>query len=84
MAKSKEESFWDIPMLAPEDQKIVDAYREVGKPLDQLPYSKSFKELIRFMGEEPTDEKMFLVFQRLITLRKQGRLPMLRQFAEVF
>lgn len=85
MAKSKEDSFWEVPILSAEDQRIVDAYRELGKPLDQLPYSRSFKELIRLIGEEPTEERMYAVFQRLLALRKKGRLPRLPQApAEVF
>jgi hypothetical protein len=82
---TQRDSLWDLPELSNEDQKIISAYVKVGKPLDQLPYSKDFRDLVEAMGEKPTDDRMFMVFQRLLTLRKRGRLPRLAHApAEVF
>ena len=72
MAK-KMDAFWELPLLSPEDQKIVDAYLKVGKPVDQLPYSEDFKQLMHELGEEnPSEASKSHVFQRLLQLRKKA------------
>lgn len=78
------EDFWSVPPLSAEDQRIVGAYAQVGKSVDQLPYTNDFKELMRKLGEDPTEERMFHVFQRLLQLRKKGRLPRVNQPSEYY
>lgn len=75
MAKKTDE-IWDVPPLTPDDQRLVDAYREVGRPVDQLPYTTDFDKLMQHLGKSSADnsERQF-VFQRLLQLRKKGRLP---------
>jgi len=71
------ESFqWDPPPLLPEDERILDAYTLVGRPLDQLAYTAEFEEICRAAIDGPIDDsRRHHVFKRLMTLRKMGRLP---------
>jgi predicted transcriptional regulator len=66
---------WAASPLALEEQKLVSAYETRGKPLDLLPYSEEFDEIIRDLEMEPTEENKRLVFHRLLNLRKTARLP---------
>ncbi len=71
----KQGYFWELPPLSPEDQKLLDAYVRVGKPVDQLPYTDSFGKLVAFLGAQDSDAERYNIFQRLLYLRKRGRLP---------
>lgn len=71
----KQEYFWELPPLAPEDQKLRDAYARVGRPLDQLPYTEAFDRLVAMIGAKDSVEERYNIFQRLLYLRKRGRLP---------
>ena len=73
----KQEYFWELPPLSFEDQRLRDAYIRVGKPVDQLPYSAEFDRLVAALGLKGTDEERYFIFQRLLSLRKRGRLPQL-------
>jgi hypothetical protein len=73
----KQENFWELPLLSFEDQRLRDAYVCVGKPVDQLPYSPEFDRLVAALGMKGTDDQRYFVFQRLLSLRKRGRLPQL-------
>lgn len=66
---------WDAPPLAGDDQKLIDAYRAVGMPLDQLPYTDEFERMIVILGLPATNETRRYTLKRLMTLRKMGRLP---------
>jgi hypothetical protein len=80
-----EEPIWDAPPLAPEDQRLVEAYLRTNRPLDELPYSEAFELLFRSLNQPDTTEARHSVFQRLLRLRKTGRLPRLgRSSAEVY
>ncbi len=68
-------NFWELPPLSPEDQKLVDAYVRVGKPVDQQPYNDAFRQLVSLLGALDTDQERYNIFQRLLYLRKRGRLP---------
>ena len=68
------DDFWVVPPLSDDDQDLVSAYCEIGTPLDQTPYTPSFDRLVKMLGKPVTDDHKFLVFQRLLRLRKQGRL----------
>lgn len=70
-----ERDFWDVPPLPAEDQVLVDIYSEIGVPVDQLPYSASIDQLVQRLGRPESDEEKRLVYQRLLSLRKRGRLP---------
>ena len=71
----KQGYFWELPPLSSEDQKLLDAYVRVGKPVDQLPYSDAFDKLMVLLGVTDTPAERYSIFQRLLYLRKRGRLP---------
>lgn len=70
-----EEKILNLPPLSEEDQRLIDAYLQVGRPVDQLPYSQEFDRLIKMLGKPETSDEKYLVFQRLLGLRKRARLP---------
>ena len=49
--KIANDDFWSIPPLSDEDQDLVNAYREIGVPLDQLPYTDSYDRLVEMLGK---------------------------------
>lgn len=57
------------------DQRLIDAYVTVGRPLDDLPYTEEFEALRRLIGAEDSDLARHFVLRRLLTLRKNGWLP---------
>lgn len=77
-----EEFPWDLPPLDPQDQRLVEAYLRVGRPVDKLPYTPEFDRLCRLVGADDSDEARYLVFQRLLNLRKSSRLPSLGLLVE--
>jgi hypothetical protein len=83
---SKLDDWWRPTELSSDDQKLVDAYVLVGRPLDQLPYTQEFDRLMKVIGfENATEDDKYMAFQRLLQLRKKGRLPRLgRSSAEAF
>jgi hypothetical protein len=72
---SFDEKFWDAPQLSPEDEAIVDAYRTIGRSLDDLPYTEDFDRLMDVLKRPREMDQMHFVFRRLMTLRKRGQLP---------
>lgn len=65
----------ESPPLAPEDQRLVELYAQLGRPSDDLPYSEDFRRLmesLRAGGDNRSDEE---VMRRLLRLRKAARLP---------
>lgn len=66
---------WSAPPLTAEDEKLVAAYKRIGSPLDALPFTEDFDELIRQVDKTPNDSNRAEVFRRLLTLRKTARLP---------
>lgn len=70
-----EKNFWELPPLSPEDQRLRDVYIQVGRPVDQLPYTPDFEKLVKILGWGDSPEIKYSVFQRLLMLRKRGRLP---------
>lgn len=70
------EIFFKLPELSPEDQRLIQAYEEVGVPLDALAYSENFKRLVKLSGLDPEkQEHLRNSYRRLLTLRKQSLLP---------
>lgn len=59
------------------DDRLVAAYVEIGRTLDDLPYTQDFETLLERvgMGQEPAGRRE--VFHRLHNLRKASRLPRL-------
>ena len=69
---------WNPPALSIEDEKLVAAYLRVEKSLDDLPYTPQFDEICKVMGIQTDDlDGKHGVYKRLLTLRKQARLPRL-------
>jgi hypothetical protein len=66
---------WTTEPLSAEDQKLVDAYRTIGRSLDDLPYTADFEKLRVAVGADDTQDAKHALFKRLLTLRKTGRLP---------
>lgn len=72
---------WAVPPLSSDDQTLVDAYKEAGRILDDLPYTDEFDRLyLLYYGDDKTEEtprkiRMHQLWKRLLNLRKQGRLP---------
>jgi len=63
--------------LSSEDEQLVDAYERVGVSLDKLPYTEHFDRIVRMLGysDADTQDRKYMVHQRLLRLRKAGRLP---------
>lgn len=70
-----DDEFFDLPPLTEEEQRLIDAYVQIGKPVDRLPYSNDFDRLIKKLGKPNSMDEKYLVFQRLLSLRKRARLP---------
>ncbi len=69
-------SVWDAPPLSLEDQQLIDAYRQNGRTVDELPYTIHFDQLMENLGKkEASLNEKHAVYQRLLYLRKSGRLP---------
>lgn len=64
-----------VPRLDSADQRLVDAYTTIGRPVDDLPYTEDFEKLRRLMEMEDSNEARHFLFKRLLRLRKMGRLP---------
>jgi len=73
MARTQSDIFTPIE-LGPDDQALVDAYNQVGVPLDRLPHSPDIGRLVKFLGKKGTESAKFLVYQRLLTLRQMGMI----------
>lgn len=72
---------WEVPPLDTHDQRLVDAYSEVGRPLDDLPYTDDFDRLCESLGRNATNEDRHRIYKRLLSLRKSGRLPRVGRFS---
>jgi hypothetical protein len=70
-----EEELFELPPLTDEEQRLIDAYEKIGVPLDKLAYTPEFDRLIQMLGKPNTLDEKYLVFQRLLSLRKRSRLP---------
>ena len=46
---------WTTEPLSAEDQKLVDAYRTIGRSLDDLPYTADFEKLRVAVGADDDD-----------------------------
>ncbi len=67
---------WEAQPPSAEDQRLIDAYLEIGLPLDGLAYTDQFKELAKRAGFDPTDDSSLrMAYRRLLALRKRALLP---------
>lgn len=57
------------------DQKLTEAYEQVGRTLDDLPYTPEFDRIFRAIDAESLGLNRHDVLHRLHNLRKAGRLP---------
>ena len=73
---------WSPPPLAPEDARLLDAYASVGRSVDDLAYTEDFEGICHAVIDGPIDNsRRHYLFKRLLTLRKQGLLPLLSRKA---
>lgn len=77
-----EDFSWQTAELDSDDQALVEAYERTGIPLDALAYTPEFRELVKLLKKDSTDEsELHSVFTRLLNLRKRGLLPRIYQRA---
>jgi hypothetical protein len=74
---TRDEFDWIGPPLSAEDQRLIDAYVQTRRPLDDLAYTLDFERLVEDIKGEASMENLHAIFRRLLTLRKMGRLPRL-------
>ena len=74
---TRDEFDWIGSPLSAEDQRLVDAYVQTRRPLDDLAYTPEFEQLVQSLKGEASLADLHSVFRRLLTLRKMGRLPRL-------
>lgn len=63
--------------MSPEDQRLVEAYVTVGRPLDDLPYTPEMDQIVAVARRSKPNAGPRDVLQRLLNLRKAARLPRL-------
>lgn len=68
---------WDDPEITDKERRLINAYQEVGNPLDSLVYTEAFDRLVAIAGLDDTREAKRDAFLTLANLRKRGRLPRL-------
>ncbi len=68
-------SEWSMPPLSAEDERLVDAYITVGRPLNDLPYTEDFDRLSTLAGLDDSHQARHMAYRRLLRLDKSGRLP---------
>lgn len=69
--------FSEAPSLSERDQSLVEAYEQMGRTLDDLPYTQDFDRLVARVQHDFPEMDERQIFQRLSNLRKAGRLPKL-------
>lgn len=57
------------------NQRLVEAYVEIGRTLDDLPYTEEFLKLCVLAGAPEAGMSEQAVFRRLQNIRKAGKLP---------
>jgi hypothetical protein len=71
-----QESVWEAPPLSSDDQRLIEAYKATGKTVDELPYTTDFDDLMKKLEKQNAGlSEKHAVYQRLLYLRKSGRLP---------
>ncbi|NJL32202.1 MAG: hypothetical protein HC898_11605 [Phycisphaerales bacterium] len=67
--------FKEAPPLPPLDEALVEDYIRLGRPVDDLPYTPEFDDLLKQAKARGDKRDHRQIFQRLINLRKAARLP---------
>jgi len=68
------EVFTKPSALSAEDERLIQLYEHIGRPLDDLPYTEDFERLYENRADSDKRTRQAL-FNRLLNLRKAGRLP---------
>lgn len=68
--------FFRSKPLTEDEQAVAEAYRVVGRSLDDLPYTKDFDRLVRLARKSSPQLDEAETFRRLSNLRTRGRLPL--------
>lgn len=59
---------------------LVSSYLDLAKPLDQLPYSAEFDQLVTaYQSASGEVSPQREIWRELLNLRKKGKLPRLRR-----
>jgi hypothetical protein len=77
MAEPVTDPFSSEFSLSASDHDLVEAYREVGRTVDDLAYTSDFDRLYGLYSKKGHDAPKHEVFRRLLILRKAGLLPRL-------
>jgi len=70
-----ESIFKETPKLSEKDQALVRLYVEVGRPVDDLPYTAEFEKICQKIFGLTDNSTQRHAFDRLLRFRKSGRLP---------
>ena len=63
--------------LEADDQRLVDAYVQVGRPVDDLPYTPASTALVASLRQAGDNRDERTILRRLMNLRKAAILPRL-------
>jgi hypothetical protein len=63
--------------LSVDDERLVEAYARLGRPVDALPYTPEFDALVTSLHEAGDQRDRGELMRRLLNLRKAARLPRL-------
>jgi len=74
---SNTKPFEEVPPLDENDQRLVSEYLRAGIPTDRLVYSDAFNDLVERLKRGGDNRDKQELWQRLVNLRKAGRLPRL-------
>ena len=68
---------FNAPPLSSEDSLLMELYEQVGRPLDDLPYTEEFDRLYEAFCQKCPGRTKYDVVERLFRLRKAGVLTRL-------
>ncbi len=61
---------------SPFDTDLVNEFVKAGVPVDRLAYSAQFEEIFKKLEAKGDKRDRAAMYQRLLNLRKSGRLPL--------
>jgi hypothetical protein len=71
----------EVPPLPPEDERLVSAYTRLGRPVDDLPYTDDYEDMVRALQQQGDGRDAGSILRRLLRLRKAARLPRIGRLA---
>ena len=71
----------ELRPLTPEDERLVQAYQQLGRPVDDLPYTPEFDQLVADLRATGDSRDPTTLLRRLMALRKAARLPRMGRLA---